>query len=120
MAHLAGVTGSVYVSATGTGIKAWSADYTSLMVETTDFADIGKKTYLWAGSEWAGSFDGYKDGLPLAMGTVAVELRLHEQLTGLWTGSAFITGIHPNVSFDGIVSYSYDFQGTGPFYPPTV
>jgi len=30
-----------------------------------------------------------------------------------WTGSAILTGIHPTVSVDGLVEYSYDFVGKG-------
>lgn len=120
MTHISGISGNVLVgTATATGIKAWSLDYTRDMLESTDFADAGVKAYVLGGSGWAGSFDGYKDGAPLSMGTVVVTLQLNEAATGTWTGSAWITGVHPNVSFDGIVTYSYDFQGTGALTIPT-
>jgi len=122
MAHISGKSGLVVAGVgtgtTATGIKAWSADYTIDTLESTDFADAGVKSYILGGSGWAGAFDGYKDGAPLALSTATCALQLREgplatQTGAVWTGAAFITGIHPNVSVDGIVTYSYDFQGTG-------
>ena len=119
MPHVSGKDGLVLIgTASSTGIKAWSLDFTRVMLESTDFADVGVKAYVLAGSGWAGSFDGYKDGVPLTMGTTVVTLTLNESATGTWTGQAWITGVHPNVSFDGIVTYSYDFQGTGALAVP--
>ncbi len=120
MAHISGLSGNVStmvgtVTTTVAGIKAWSADYTIEVLESTDFADAGVKAYILGGKGWSGSFDGFKDGVPLALATGTVALSLNESVTSTWTGNAFITGVHPNVSFDGIVTYSYDFQGTGAF-----
>lgn len=96
------------------GIKAWSLDYVVEMLETTDFGSAGLREYIAAGSGWSGTFEGLKDGAPLGIGS-AVTLILAE--TGFagqsWSGEAFITGVHPAVSADGLVEYSYDFQGTG-------
>ncbi len=122
MAHISGQSGLVVAGvATGTtvtGIKAWSCDYTIETLESTDFADVGVRTFILGPSTWAGTFEGWKDGVPLALSTATTLLQLREaplaSATGaVWTGAAFITGIHNTVSFDGIVSYSYDFQGTG-------
>ena len=89
-------------------------------METTDFADDGVKTFLPGLSGWAGSFEGLKDGAPLAIGAL-VTLTLKETQTGTqkWTGSAYITAVHPSVSAEGLVEYSYDFQGTGALTVPT-
>jgi hypothetical protein len=96
------------------GIKSWTLDYNADTLETTDFADAGVKSYIIGGSGWAGTFEGYKDGVPLSLGT-SIILALGESLTPgqQWIGDAFITGISPSVSHDGIVSYSYTFQGSG-------
>ncbi len=115
MGHLAGTGGSVLAAALATGIKSWSADYTVDVLETTDFGDAGVKSYILGCSGWAGSFEGFKDGVALPLSTTAIALQLKESATTgqVWTGQAYITGVHPSVSFDGIVQYSYDFQGTG-------
>jgi hypothetical protein len=95
------------------GINSWTLDYTSDALETTDFADAGVKSYIIGASGWSGSFAGYKDGAPLSIGTIwGVELAESATTTQMWLGNIIITGIHPSVSADGIVSYSYDFQGT--------
>jgi len=96
------------------GINTWSLDYTSDALEATDFANAGVKAYIVGGSGWSGSFAGYKDGVPLSIGEIyGVELAESATTTQMWLGNIIITAIHPSVGADGIVSYSYDFQGTG-------
>ena len=121
MAHYSGKAGEVDNGAGVTGIKSWSLDYTIDPLDSTDFADVGVRTFLMGCSQWSGTFEGYKDGAPLALAGASITLTLKETQTGtqVWTGTAFITGIHPITSFDGIVSYSYDFQGTGALTVPT-
>jgi len=113
MAHLAGKNGYVDTGSTVAGINSWSIDYEADALETTDFGDVGVKSYIIGGSGWSGSFEGYKDGVPQGLAGASVTLSLYEDATYLWTGDAFITGVHASSSHDGIVSYSYDFQGTG-------
>ena len=118
MAHIAGTGGSILIgTTTGTGIKSWSLDYTVDMLESTDFADAGVRNYIVGCRGWSGSFEGFKDGLnsTLILATATCLLTLNESATSgqSYIGGAFITGVHPSVSFDGIVSYSFDFQGSG-------
>ena len=126
MAHLAGKAGNVYSTTTGTtvaivaGIKSWTIDYTLDALDTTDFADSGKRTYIAGLSGWSGSFEGYKDGAPIAMGTVTVlDLRESATTTQKYTGACLITGQHAGAVVDGVVTRSYDFQGTGTLTVPT-
>ena len=118
MAHLAGKGGMVYIGSDIGGIKSWTLDYTVDMLETTDFADGGAtnsaKTFIPGLSGWSGSFEGYKDGAPQGLGfSSSVTLKLEEDTTYFWTGSAYITGIHESAAVDGAITVSYDFQGTG-------
>ena len=101
------------------GIKSWALDYTADTLEVTDFADAGIKTHIIGGSGWSGSFEGFKDGVPLSIGA-EVYLTLGESATASqnWLGKVIITGAHPNTSADGIVTYSYDYQGTGALEMP--
>ena len=124
--HISGKAGAVYATTTGTtvaavaGIKSWSLDYVGDALETTDFGDSGHRTYIAGLDGWSGSFEGYKDAAPKALGTLTVlELRESANTTQKWTGSALITGLHPSVDVDGIVGISYDFQGTGVLTVPT-
>ena len=122
MAHRAGKAGRVDsdTGAEEAGIKSWTLDYTVDMLETTDFADAGVKSYIPGGTGWSGSFEGFKEGQAAGLTTGAkIVLKLYEtqESNEFWTGDAFITAVHVTVSFDGIVSYSYDFQGTGALTP---
>ena len=95
------------------GIKSWSLDKTVAVHDSTGFDSSGAKVFVTGASEWSGSFEGYKDGAPLSVGSaVGLELRESSTSTQQWRGTAIITGIHPSVSIDGLVMYSYDFQGT--------
>lgn len=126
MGHISGKAGHVYSTTSGAtavvvaGIKAWSLDYVGDALETTDFGDSGHRTYIPGLDGWAGSFDGYKDGKPIALGNQSViELRESTFTTQKWTGTALIIGMHPTVDVDGVVGISYDFQGSGALTPPT-
>jgi hypothetical protein len=122
MAHYSGRAGEVYIGSSMTGIKSWTLDYTVSVVDTTDFADAGVRTILPSISQWSGSFEGYKDGTAIVLGVsspVSLELRETQTGTQKWTGSVYITGVHPSVSFDGTVNYAYDFEGTGALTAPS-
>lgn len=121
MAHYAGKAGGVDTGSGVTGIKSWTLDYTVSMVDTTDFADAGVRTILPAVSQWSGSFEGYKDGTAQGLAGAAVTLTLKETQAGtqVWSGSAYITGVHASVAYDGTVNYSYDFEGTATLTVPT-
>ena len=115
MAHRAGTAGQVDSPASVTGIRAWSLEYTVDMLDTTDFADSGVSSFIPGKTQWSGTFEGFKDGTPQAITTgAAVTLKLYEtqQANEFWTGDAYITAVRVNVDHDGLVSYSYDFQGT--------
>lgn len=95
------------------GIKSWTLDYVKEVQETTSFSDSGHKTFIPTLDTWSGSFEGYKDGAPLTIGSiVGLELQESSTATQQWRGSAILTAIHPAASVDGLITYSYDFQGT--------
>ena len=114
-----GKAGYVSTATAVSGIKSWTLDYTVDPLDVTDFASGGGKEYIMGVYGWNGSFEGYKDGVPQTLATTtAVTLKLYEDATYFWTGSAYITGVHASTAFDGIVSYSYDYQGTGALTVP--
>ena len=116
MAHRSGTAGQVDSPAAVTGIRTWSLEYTVDMLETTDFADAGVSSFIPGKTQWSGSFEGFKDGTPQAITTGAsITIKLYEtqQANEFWTGQAYISAARPSTDNDGIVSYSYDFQGTG-------
>lgn len=115
---ISGKAGQVDAASEVLGIKSWTLDYTVDTLDATDFDDAGIRAYIVGCSGWSGSFEGYKDAansppvLPLAGSTVQLKLYESQTASQFWTGLAYITGIHVNTSHDGIVTYSYDFQGT--------
>lgn len=121
MAHLAGKAGAVFTGTAGDGdeaevgdCKSWSLDYTVDALETTDFEDAGVRSYIPGCSGWSGSFEQVKDGAPTTIGSlVKIQLKESDTATQKWEGDAILTGVHPSVSFDGVVTYTYDFQGSG-------
>ena len=121
MARLKGSGGNVKYGAgpaTVAGIRSWSLDYVMNVEDTTAFDSSGHKAFTPTIDEWAGTFEGFKDGAPITIGTeVALELEEAATANQEWTGQAVITGIHPNVTVDGVVNYTYDFQGTAALTP---
>ena len=101
------------------GMRSWTIDRTTSIIDTTDFADVGVRSVLPAVSQWAGSFEGLKDGAPLDVFN-EVYLVLGESSTAYrnWIGKAVITGVHASVAYDGAVTYAYTFEGTGALQPP--
>ena len=100
------------------GIRSWTLDYTVDTIDTTDFTDGGAtnapRSFLPGLSSWSGSFEGVKDGAPLTIfSQVGLELAESATVTQMWLGNVILTGIHPNVAADGLVTYTYDYQGVG-------
>jgi len=107
------------------GIREWSLDIVASVVDTTGFSDGQDKVFTVTQKEWSGSLSGFKDGPPLAIGTpVAIELMelevaLPGPSTAAWRGQAIITNVRPASTVDGVVQYSYDFQGIHALEWPT-
>ncbi len=121
MAQISGKLGEVRIGGTTqSGMKSWTIDYTVDAIDTTDFADTGTKSFIAGISGWSGSFEGYKDAAPTAIGAeIALILKESTDATQQYTGQAILTGIHETVSIDGVVTEAYDFQGTGTLTVPT-
>lgn len=107
------------------GIREWNLDVSAGVQDSSAFSDGQDKVFTVTMKEWSGSFNGFKDGPPLAIGTV-VAIELMEVMTTLpvvptasWRGSAIITNLRPANSVDGLVMYSYDFQGIHALEWPT-
>ena len=115
MSEISGKAGEVQVAGvTVGGIKSWSLDVVGDALETTDFGDSGHRTYIAGIDGWSGSFEGYKDGAPQAIGSEVALILKESATTGQqYTGQAILTGSHPTVDVDGIVGIGYDFQGSG-------
>ena len=115
MARLAGTAGDVTVAgASVVGIKSWTLDQDVEALEGTGFDSSGNKAYIPGLKGWKGTFEGSKDGAPLTIGTeIALVLKESGTATQKHTGQAIVTGLHGKTDVAGLVTYGYDFQGTG-------
>ena len=121
MARISGKAGSVDTgSGAIAGIKTWTIDYKIAALDDTGFDSSGVKMFIPGLSEWNGTFDGFKDGAPIALGSVATLTLKESQTAGqVATGACIITSWKPKVDVAGVVTYVYDFQGTGTLTVPT-
>lgn len=120
MARLAGTGGQVDAASEVTGVKSWTIDYIYDSLETTGFDSSGHKEFIVGLDGWSGTFEGAKNAAPLTIGaSLSLALKESQTATQKFTGTAYVTGLHANTSVDGIVTYSYDFQGTGALVIPT-
>lgn len=107
------------------GIREWNMDVVASVQDTSGYSDGQAKVFTVTTTEWSGSFSGFKDGPPLAIGQhIALELMEAEVAlpgpsTAAWRGEAIITNMRPTSSVDGIVQYAYDFQGVYTLEWPT-
>jgi len=102
------------------GIRAWNVDIVANVMDSSAYSDGQDKVFTVTTKEWSGSFEGFKDGAPLAIGTVVgLELRESSTSTQMWRGSAIITNLAPGASVDGLVAYNYSFQGIHALEWPT-
>ncbi len=121
MARLIGYGGAVKIAtAAVAGIKSWTLDYETAALDSSGFDGGQWDTFIPGTKSWRGSFEGFKDGAPLTVGTeIALELEESSTSNQEWTGQAIITAVHPAVAREGLVLYPYDFKGTGTLTPAT-
>ena len=118
--EISGKAGEVKAPGGITGIKSWTLTYEVDALDATSFVHAGVSAFKPGITRWSGSFEGYKTGVPIAGLHTEVALELLESQTANqdWTGQAIITSITPSTDHDGLVSYSYTFQGTGALIVP--
>lgn len=111
-----GKTGDVQINTVAVGgVKSWALDYEIDTAETTTFDDEGIAAYMGTILRFSGSFETYKTGAPLTIDGGLDSFYLQETSSAgqLWGGNLIITALHVTSSHDGLVTYSYDFQGSG-------
>lgn len=129
MAVHKGSEGTVKVGANAIAeIRSYSIEETSDTLETTTMGDSAR-TYTPNLTSWSGSVDVYWDETDTTgQGalTVGAEITLNVYPEGdtsadtYYTGSAIVTSVTKNASFDGLVEASISVQGTGALTSTTV
>lgn len=129
MAVHKGSEGTVKVGANAIAeIRSYSIEETGDTLETTTMGDTAR-TYTASLTSWSGSVDVYWDETDTTgQGalTVGAEVTLNVYPEGdsaadtYYTGTAIVTGVTKNASFDGLVEASVSLQGTGALTSTTV
>ena len=102
------------------GIREWSLDVAAGVQDSSAFSDGQAKVFTVVQKSWSGSFNGFKDGAPLDIGeVVGLELQESTTATQMWRGSGIITTVQPASAVDGLVMYTYNFQGIHALEWPT-
>ena len=129
MAVHKGSEGTVKVGANAIAeIRSYSLEESADTLETTSMGDTAR-TYLPSLSTFSGSVDVYwdeSDTTGQGALTIGAEITLNVYPEGdtsgdtYYTGSAIVTGVTRNGSFDGMVEASISVQGTGALTSATV
>lgn len=119
MARLAGKAGSASIGGAVNGVTKWSITYEADVLETTGMDSAGVAAYIGGITRWSGSLTAHQDsGGAKSMedwtpgSLVAVTLVAGSGGVS-FGGNVIIKSIVPEVSADGVVDYTLDFQGTG-------
>ena len=128
-------------TATILGVNNWSIDSKGAADDTTGMSDNGTKAFIPAQTEWSGSISGVWDSgnedilpgvvggtAPLVGANAVLALRLSvfdappdSTDEYFYLGDAVATSFKPEVSSDGVVKWTLDFQGTDDLtYPVTI
>ena len=118
MAEICGKTASVSMGGTViAGLRDWSIDYTADVLETTDFADSGHRTYIAGIDGWTGGMNGFGQPGWSTAATVGSKYagKFYLLKTGahFYSGSVLITGAALGNSVDGLATTDYTFTGSG-------
>ena len=115
MAEVAGKTGSITCTGLTAGVKSWSLNLVGDALETTDYSDVGVRTYIVGALGWTGSCEiNWDTANTITVGDVIAALVFSiVGATEKYTGEAIVTGISVSSSFDGVVTASITFQGSG-------
>jgi len=129
MAVHKGSEGTVKVGSNAVAeIRSYSLEETGDTLETSTMGDTAR-TYVPSLTSWSGSVDVYwdeTDSTGQGALTVGAEVTLNMYPEGddsgdtYYTGSAIVTGVSKNASFDGLVEASISLQGTGALTSTTV
>ena len=88
------------------------------------FSSTGDRTFIGGLRTWSGSYECLmddtnpvlSDASNLGVGstpTTSDIITLNAASGRSFYGVAIVTGVHPNVAVDGVMTVTYDFQGTG-------
>ena len=113
--EVAGKSGSITCTGLTVGVKSWSLNLVGDALETTDYSDVGIRTFIVGCSGWTGGCEiNWDTANTITVGDAITDLVFSiVGATEKYTGDAIVTGISISSSFDAVVTASISFQGTG-------
>jgi predicted secreted protein len=110
-------------------VTSWTANVAAGTYDASAMGTGGWRKYATGLKEWSGSVsansnlavDGGQDEVQTTLyENTTVALKLYLDATHYLTGNALITSIDYETPSDGLVTFSFDFQGDGELEGPTV
>jgi len=112
--EVAGKTGSITYDGLTKGVKAWTLNLVGDVLEITDYEDAGVRAYIAGPKGWTGTAEFNWDTTnTVTVGDSATLTLTIISTTETYSGTAIVTGISVSSSFDGLVTASITFQGSG-------
>jgi hypothetical protein len=116
MARVSGRLGTVSIGAAIVGVNSWTASMEGTIADATGMdssIDDGVRSL----SGWTCSAEGHWNSTDAPNSTsvygTTVEAVTLSDGTISWTGNAWVTRLHIEVSLDGVVDYAYEGTGDG-------
>ncbi len=116
MAEVKGCLGNVGLAGTGTlsaGMRSWTLNYVGEALETTDFADSCRRTFIAGLTSWSGSFDLNWDAANAVIPGQSGTITLTANTGDTYVGACVITGQDTTVAVDALNTQTISFQGSG-------
>ena len=118
MAEVKGCGGSLSFTNLTAGVKQWSLNWESEVLDITDFDDNCSKAFLGGFTGWTAQATANWDAANTAKPGDSATLTLTVTSGSAYSGTAILTSMGVSQNVNGVVEATYNFQGTGALTPP--
>jgi len=119
MAHVAGYGGDLAFTNLTAGVRGWELTDSIDMLDTTDFADTGFRTFIGGLSTFSFTADVIWDEGNTAAPGDSASFTLTVTTGSTYTGTALYESASTPVVVDGLVTQRATFRGTGELTRPS-
>ena len=118
MAEVKGCGGSLTFTNLTAGVKQWTLNWYTEVMDVTDFGDNCAKAFLAGFTGWTATATANWDAANTAKPGDSATLTLTVTSGKAYSGTAILTSMGVNQGVAGVVEATYNFQGTGTLTPP--
>lgn len=119
MAHTAGYGGNLAFTNLTAGVRGWEMTDSVDMLDTTDFADSGNRTFTRGLATFSFTADVVWDSGNTAAPGDSASFTLTVTSGSTYTGTALYESAATPVAVDGLVTQRVTFRGTGALVRPS-